>query len=86
MVDLIDNVTLYAHVALASCHYEDNTTFAGQERMKAPCRGYLADLETLGPIKREPFGRGSKILFECRTRARIKQGAAVLEQKKREAL
>lgn len=92
MVDLIDNATLYAYVALASCHYEDNTTFAGPHIAKltgkdeSAVRGYLADLETLSLIRREPLGRGFKIFFECPTRARIKQGAAVLEQKKRDAL
>ena len=29
VVDYIDNATLYAYIALASCHYEENTTYAG---------------------------------------------------------
>ena len=92
LVDVIDNATFYAYVALASCHFEDNTTYAGPHVAKltgkdqSAVRGYLADIETLGLITRESFGRGFKILFECPTRARIKQGAAVLEQKKCEAL
>ena len=88
MVDCIDNATLYAYVALASCHYEGNTTYAASHVAKltgkdeSNVRGHLADLETLGLIKREPLGRGFKILFECPTRSRIKQGAAQIAEKR----
>ena len=92
MVGLIDNATVYVYLAAASCHFEGNTTFAGPHIAKltgkdeSAVRGHLADLETLGLIAREPLGRGYRILFECPTRARIKQGADVLAKRKREAL
>ena len=89
VVDYIDNATLYAYIALASCHYEENTTYAGPHVAKltgkdtSAVRGYLADLETLGLITREPMGRGFKILFECPPRARIREGAALVAETKR---
>ncbi len=92
VVDYIDNATFYAYVALASCHYEGNTTYAASHVAKltgkdeSNVRGHLADLETLGLIKREPMGRGFKILFECPTRARVKEGAALIAQRKVVAL
>lgn len=92
MVDCIDNATLYAYVALASCHYENNTTYAGPHIAKltgkdeSAVRGYISDLETLGLITREPLGLGFRILFQCPTRARIKEGAASIAQKKRKRL
>ncbi|MCY1539711.1 hypothetical protein D9M68_753110 [compost metagenome] len=88
VVDHIDNATLYAYVALASCHFEGNTTYAGPYLTKLTgkderaIRSHLADLETLGLIRREPFGQGYRILFECPTRERIKQGAAQISSKK----
>lgn len=92
MVDLIDNATVYVYIAAASCHFENNTTFAGPHiarltgKDESAVRGHLADLETLGLIAREPLGRGYKILFQCPTRARIKKGAAVLAKRRQEAL
>lgn len=88
LVDCIDNATFYAYVALASCHYEGNTTYAASHVAKltgkdeSNVRGHLADLETLGLITREPFGRGFKILFECPTRKRIKEGVAAIAEKR----
>lgn len=88
LVDCIDNATLYVYVALASCHFEGNTTYAGPYLSKLTgkeeraVRGHLADLETLGLIRREPFGRGFRILFECPDRERIKQGAAQVDARK----
>ncbi len=92
VVDCIDNAAFYAYVALASCHYEGNTTYAASHVAKltgkdeSGVRGYLADLETLGLITRETFGRGYKIIFECPTRSRIKQGVAVLATRKSDEL
>jgi hypothetical protein len=91
LVDCIDNATFYAYVALASCHFENNTTYAASHVAKltgkdqSNVRGYLADLETLGLISREPMGRGFKILFECPTRKRIKEGAAAIGEQRRNA-
>jgi len=92
LVDCIDNATMYAYVALTSCHYENNTTYAGPHIAKltgkdeSAVRGYIGDLETLGLITREPLGLGFRILFQCPTRARIKEGAALIAQKKRTRL
>jgi hypothetical protein len=92
VVDCIDNATLYVYVALASCHFEGNTTYAGPHVAKLTgkdernVREHMADLETLGLIKREQLGRGFKILFECPTRARVKEGAALIAQRKVVAL
>ena len=86
----IDNATFYAYVALASCHYEGNTTFPGAYLAKITgkeeraVRDYLCDLETLGLIRREPMGRGYRILFACPDRERIKDGAARVAAKKAE--
>ena len=98
VVDYIDNATLYVYVALASCHYEGNTTFAGPfvarltGKDERGVRQHLADLETLGLIRREPFGQGFRILFECPDRERIKRGAEQIggrkqarQQRRREA-
>lgn len=88
VVDCIDNATFYAYVALASCHFEGNTTYAASHVAKltgkdeSNVRGHLADLETLGLISREPLGRGFKILFECPTRKRIKEGVAAIAAKR----
>ena len=92
LVDCIDNATLYVYVALASCHYEGNTTYAGPYLAKLTgkderaIRLHLADLETLGLIRREPLGQGYRILFECPDRDRIKAGVEVIETRKRERL
>ena len=92
LVDCIDNATFYAYVALASCHFEGNTTYAALHVAKltgkdeSNVRAHLVDLETLGLITREPLGRGFKILFECPTRKRIKQGAAVIAEQRRKAI
>ena len=89
VVDCIDNATFY--IALASCHFEGNTTYAASHVAKltgkdeSNVRGHLADLETLGLISREPLGRGFKILFECPTRKRIKEGAAAIAEQRRKA-
>ena len=89
LVDCIDNATFYAYVALASCHFEGNTTYAASHvarltgKDESNVRGHLADLETLGLISREPLGRGFKILFECPTRKRIKEGVAVITEERR---
>lgn len=91
LVDCIDNATFYAYVALASCHFEGNTTYAASHVAKltgkdeSNVRGHLADLETLGLISREKLGRGFKILFECPTRKRIKDGLAVISEQRRSA-
>jgi len=88
VVDCIDNATLYVYVALASCHYEGNTTFAGPYIAKLTgkderaVRLHLADLETLGLIRREPLGQGFRILFECPDRERIRQGAKAIAARK----
>ncbi|MBS0349096.1 MAG: hypothetical protein JSR69_21835 [Proteobacteria bacterium] len=88
VVDYIDNATLYVYIALASCHYEGNTTYAGPYVAKLTgkdergVRQHLADLETLGLIRREPFGQGFRILFECPDRDRIKQGAEAIDARK----
>jgi hypothetical protein len=88
MVDCIDNATLYVYVALASCHYEGNTTYAGPHIAKLTgkderaVRGHLADLETLGLIRREPLGQGFRVLFLCPDRQRIKDGAAEITSRK----
>lgn len=92
LVDCIDNATLYVYVALASCHYEGNTTYAGPYLAKLTgkderaIRLHLADLETLGLIRREPMGQGYRILFECPDRDRIKAGVQAIEARKRERL
>lgn len=89
VVDFIDNATFYVYVALASCHFEGNTTYPATHLAKLTgkdegnVRDYVADLETLGLIKRERLGRGFKILFECPTRKRIKEGAAVIAEQRR---
>lgn len=88
VVDCIDNATLYVYIALASCHYEGNSTYAGPYVAKLTgkdergVRQHLADLETLGLIRREPFGQGFRILFECPDRTRIKQGAEAIDARK----
>lgn len=90
VVDLIDNATFYVYVALASCHYEGNTTYAGPYIAKLTgkderaVRLHLADLETLGLVKREPLGRGFRILFQCPDRDRVRQGALLIEARKQE--
>jgi hypothetical protein len=92
IADCIDNATFYAYVALASCHFEGNSTYAGPHVAKltgkdsSAVRGHLADLVTLGLITREPLGQGYKVLFECPTRARIKEGAALVAQRKAQRL
>jgi DNA-binding transcriptional ArsR family regulator len=92
VVDCIDNATFYAYVALASCHFEGNSTYAGPHVAKltgkdaSAVRGHLADLETLGLITREPLRQGYKILFDCPTRARVKEGAAIIAKGKAERL
>lgn len=88
LVDCIDNATFYVYVALASCHFEGNTTYAGPHLAKLTgkderaIRAIMADLETLGLIRREPFGRGFRILFDCPTRERIRQGAQQIDARK----
>lgn len=90
VVDCIDNATMYVYLALASCHYEGNTTYAGPYIAKLTgkderaVRLHLSDLETLGLIRREPLGRGFRILFECPDRARIKKGMLEIEARKQE--
>lgn len=92
VVDCIDNATLYVYVALASCHYEGNTTYAGPYlarltgKDERAIRLHLADLETLGLIRREPLGQGYRILFECPDRDRIKAGVQAIETRKLERL
>jgi len=87
---LIDNATFFVYVALASFHFEGNTTFASSGvagligKDERGVRVHLADLETLGLIKREPLGRGYKILFLCPSRNRIKQGAILVEAQRLE--
>jgi DNA-binding transcriptional ArsR family regulator len=84
----IDNATFYVYVALASCHFEGNTTYAGPHIAKLTgkderaVRGHLTDLETLGLIRREPFGRGYRVLFECPDRDRIKEGVEKIDARK----
>lgn len=88
LVGCIDNATLYVYIALASCHFEGNTTYAGPYVAKLTgkderaVRQHLADLETLGLIRREQFGQGFRILFECPTRERIKLGAEQIAARK----
>ena len=88
VADCIDNSTFYAYIALASCHFEGNSTYPGAHVAKltgkdaSAVRGHLADLVTLGLISREPLGQGYKVLFECPTRARVKEGAALVAQRK----
>ena len=90
VADLIDNATFYVYVALASCHYEGNTTYAGPYIAKLTgkderaVRLHLADLETLGLVKREPLGRGFRVLFLCPDRERVRQGALLIEARKQE--
>jgi DNA-binding transcriptional ArsR family regulator len=90
VVDCIDNATMYVYLALASCHYEGNTTYAGPYIAKLTgkderaVRLHLSDLETLGLIRREPLGRGFRILFECPDRQRIKKGMLEIEARKLE--
>lgn len=92
VVDCIDNATMYVYLALASCHYEGNTTYAGPYIAKLTgkderaVRLHLADLETLGLIRREPLGQGYRILFECPDRERIRQGAQAIAARKQERL
>lgn len=92
LVDSIDNATLYVYVALASCHYEGNTTYAGPYlarltgKDERAVRLHLADLETLGLIRREPLGQGYRIVFECPDRDRIKAGVQAIEARKLERL
>ena len=89
-VDLIDNATMYVYVALCSCHFEGNTTYAGPYLSKLTgkderaIRVHLADLEILGLIERERFGQGYRILFKCPPRDRIKQGAEQITARKLE--
>lgn len=88
VLNCIDNATLYVYVALASCHFEGNTTYAGPYLSKLTgkderaIRLHLADLEVLGLIRREPFGQGYRILFECPSRERVKQGAEQIDVRK----
>lgn len=88
VVDYIDNATFYVYVALASCHFEGNSTYAGPYVAKLTgkdergVRQHLADLETLGLIRREPLGQGFRILFECPSRERIKRGAEEIDARK----
>lgn len=88
VTDLIDNATFYVYVALASCHFEGNTTYAGPYVAKLTgkderaVRLHLSDLETLGLIRREPLGRGFRILFLCPDRDRVRQGALLVEARK----
>lgn len=88
VLNCIDNATMYAYVALASCHYEGNTTYAGPYLSKLTgkderaIRQHLADLETLGLIRREVFGQGYRILFECPSRDRVKRGAEQIDAHK----
>lgn len=88
VLNCIDNATLYVYVALASCHFEGNTTYAGPYLSKLTgkderaIRLHLADLEVLGLIRREPFGQGYRILFECPSRERVKQGAEQIDARK----
>lgn len=90
VVDCIDNATFYVYIALASCHFEGNTTFPGPYLAKLTgkderaIRLHLSDLEALGLIRREPFGKGYRILFECPDRERIKAGMAAIEERKQE--
>ncbi|MCO5119741.1 MAG: hypothetical protein M9951_08890 [Burkholderiaceae bacterium] len=90
LVDCIDNATFYVYVALASCHYEGNTTYAGPHIAKLTgkderaVRGHLADLEALGLITRVPLGQGYKVLFQCPDRQRIREGAAQIAARKLE--
>lgn len=90
LVDCIDNATMYVYVALASCHREGNTTYAGPYLAKLTgkderaVRLHLSDLETLGLIRREPLGQGYRILFECPDRDRIKAGVQAIEARKLE--
>lgn len=92
VVDCVDNATMYVYVALASCHYEGNTTYAGPYISKLTgkderaVRLHLADLELLGLIRREPLGQGFRVLFECPDRERIKQGVRAIEARKQERL
>lgn len=92
VVDCIDNATMYVYLALASCHYEGNTTYAGPYiarltgKDERAVRLHLADLETLGLIRREPLGQGYRILFECPDRERIRQGAQAIAARKQERL
>lgn len=88
--DCIDNATLFTYIVLASCHMEGNTTYASGYVAKllgkdaGNVRQQIRDLVTLGLIKRVPLGRGYKILFECPTRARVKEGAALVAIRKAE--
>lgn len=88
MVDCIDNATMYVYVALASRHYEGNTTYAGPYLAKLTgkderaIRLHLSDLETLGLIRREPWS-GLQNSTEYLERA-IKQGVLAIEARKRE--
>ena len=88
LVDHIDNATLYVYLALTSCHFEGNTTYAGPHLAKLTgknernVRKHMEDLETLGLITREPLGRGFKVLFQCPPPSRIKDGAALISEKK----
>ena len=82
MLNDVDNATLHVYFALTSCHFEGNTTFAASPYLskltgkdEKNIREHLADLERLGLIRRETFGRGYRILFQCPDRERIKQGA-----------
>jgi DNA-binding transcriptional ArsR family regulator len=92
LVDCVDNATMYVYIALASCHFEGNTTYAGPYISKLTgkderaVRLHLSDLETLGLIRREPLGQGFRILFECPDRERIKQGVVAIEARKQERL
>jgi hypothetical protein len=88
VLNCIDNATLYVYVSLASCHYEGNTTYAGPYLSKLTgkderaIRQHLADLETLGLIRREVFGQGYRILFECPSRDTVKRGAEKIDARK----
>ncbi len=83
MLNDVDNATLHVYFALTSCHFEGSTTFAAAPYLskltgkdEGNIRDHLADLERLGLIRRETFGRGYRILFQCPDRERIKEGAA----------
>jgi hypothetical protein len=67
---------------LASCHFENNTCYAGSAHLarltgkdERAVRRYMNELVGLGLIEREPLGKGYKIIFLCPTMAEIKEGA-----------
>lgn len=90
--DNIDHATFRTYVTLCTFHFEGRATFVSSKiatllrKDDRAVRRQLADLETLGLISREPFGRGFKILFQCPTPERIREGAEKLAQRKRNRL